>query len=215
MSVLRTKNHNSNDEQGRRRRIATVNNGLDTSAHLHPSSASNNNNLHSYSNSNSNNQGHSSFLSPAHVNQVPPNYKFAKSSPSNDSSSDDCRYNNSINSIPSSVVDLDETNSITEYCSTFRHSLQLEHEECMRLYENYSFHVIQLHPLLEEEIGNSSSSSSYKKARLAVKGIADARPSLQPNDVVLLRPLEPVFAQHDPCYGNNIMVVPQTGIICR
>jgi hypothetical protein len=78
------------------------------------------------------------------------------------------------------LVDLDETTSIKEYASTFRSAMRLEHEELMRSYEKYSlFHW----PL---------SGHDKNKAVIHIAGAADARPSLQISDVVLLRPVQPL-----------------------
>lgn len=78
------------------------------------------------------------------------------------------------------LADLDETTSIKEYASTFRSALRLEHEELMRTYEKYSlFHW----PLSGHE-------EKKNKAVIHIAGAADARPSLQIYDVVLLRPIQ-------------------------
>ena len=78
------------------------------------------------------------------------------------------------------LADLDETTSIKEYASTFRSALRLEHEELMRTYEKYSlFHW----PLSGHE-------EKKNKAVIHIAGSADARPSLQIYDVVLLRPIQ-------------------------
>lgn len=80
------------------------------------------------------------------------------------------------------MADLDETSSIKEYAATFRSALRLEHEELMRMYEKYSLFQWPLRRHVDDE----------KKAVIHVAGAADARPSLQVSDVVLLRPVQPL-----------------------
>jgi hypothetical protein len=80
-------------------------------------------------------------------------------------------------------ADLDETTSIKEYASTFRSALRLEHEELMRIYEKYSLFQWRL----------SRHEDGERMAVIHVAGAADARPSLQVNDIVLLRPVQPLI----------------------
>ena len=94
-------------------------------------------------------------------------------------------------------VDLDETSSVTEYCAVFEQALRFEYEEHLRLYELYSlYHVhIQLvnecpHPVMPGNNGRLVSQATvFRQAKLVVDGIADARPTLQVGDIVLLRPI--------------------------
>ncbi|KAL3827607.1 hypothetical protein ACHAXA_002104 [Cyclostephanos tholiformis] len=89
------------------------------------------------------------------------------------------------------LVDLDETTSIKEYASTFRSALRLEHEELMRIYEKYSLFQWPLRKHEDDE----------KMAVIHIAGAADARPSLQISDVVLLRPVQPLI--HFPPTTND------------
>jgi hypothetical protein len=104
-----------------------------------------------------------------------------------------------------SMVDLDETSSVTEYCSVFEQALRSEYEEHLRLYELYSlyhFHIELLdkhpHPVIPcqdyKEARQAAGSFVYKTARLVIDGISDARPTLQIGDIVLLRPI-PAYDQ--------------------
>ena len=79
-------------------------------------------------------------------------------------------------------ADLDETTSIKEYSSTFRGALRSENEERMRMYEKYSLLGWPLRRL------------DARKAVIHIRGICDARPSLQVGDIVLLRPIQPLVA---------------------
>jgi hypothetical protein len=100
--------------------------------------------------------------------------------------------------IEPAIVDLDETSSISEYSKMFECSLRLEYEEHLRLYELYSLYHVNIflvdacpHPDIPGQ-GNTKKSRTaivHKKARLFIDGIADARPTLQIGDIVLLRPI--------------------------
>ena len=83
---------------------------------------------------------------------------------------------------PFNQADLDETTSITEYASTFRDAIRLEHEEKMRLYEKYSLYKWPLKRFAKDA----------DKASIYVEGIADARLGIQVGDIVLLRPIQPL-----------------------
>ena len=98
---------------------------------------------------------------------------------------------------PSKVVDLDETDRVKEYTNTFRHTVKLEYEEKMRLYEHYSLYAHQIKAM------------TNKTAKILIPGIMDARPSLSISDIVLLRPLQPVMVpQYD--YHHNLRITPNT-----
>ncbi len=98
---------------------------------------------------------------------------------------------------PSKVVDLDETDRIKEYTNTFRHTVKLEYEERMRLYEHYSLYAHQIKAM------------TNKTAKILIPGIMDARPSLSISDIVLLRPLQPIMVpQYD--YHHQLRITPNT-----
>ena len=119
------------------------------------------------------------FFSPVPTHHVPPDLTFA------------LRPNAAMER-PFFEADLDETTSITEYATTFRSALRLEHEELMRLYEKYSLMHWQL------------SRFNDKCAVIHYVGIFDARPSLQVSDIVLLRPKKPVMGQSVNEYGRFV-----------
>ena len=99
---------------------------------------------------------------------------------------------------PSTVTDLDETDSIQEYGNTFRHTIKLEYEEQMRLYEHYSLYKHKL-----------KRANSANTARIFIHGIMDARPSLSIADIVLLRPLQPILvSQYN--YHHRMTTIPYT-----
>jgi hypothetical protein len=99
--------------------------------------------------------------------------------------------------VKTSLVDLDETSSISEYCGVFEQALRFEYEEHLRLYELYSLYHIYIDPMDEcphpmtpdHGLGHPK---IHRTARLVIDGIADARPTLQIGDIVLLRPI-PVY----------------------
>eukprot|EP00574_Skeletonema_japonicum_P011504 CAMPEP_0201717586 /NCGR_PEP_ID=MMETSP0593-20130828/3283_1 /ASSEMBLY_ACC=CAM_ASM_000672 /TAXON_ID=267983 /ORGANISM="Skeletonema japonicum, Strain CCMP2506" /LENGTH=1033 /DNA_ID=CAMNT_0048207681 /DNA_START=56 /DNA_END=3157 /DNA_ORIENTATION=- len=98
---------------------------------------------------------------------------------------------------PSKVVDLDETDIVKEYTNSFRHTVKLEYEERMRLYEHYSLYAHQIKAM------------TNKTAKILIPGIMDARPSLSIADIVLLRPLQPIMVpQYD--YHRNLRITPNT-----
>jgi len=107
------------------------------------------------------------YYSPSPVHRVPPDFQFALR--------DNAHYY-------FNQADLDETTSIQEYSSTFRGALRSENEERMRMYEKYSLLKWPLRRL------------DARKAVIHIKGICDARPSLQVADIVLLRPIQPLVA---------------------
>lgn len=108
---------------------------------------------------------------PFPVHRIPPDFSFALRD-----KSDRPIWNRNFDH-----ADLDETTSIDEYASTFRGALRLEHEEKMDMYEKYTLFRHGLH-----QVGEN-------KASLHVDGISDARPALKISDIVLLRPVQPLF----------------------
>ena len=95
------------------------------------------------------------------------------------------------------LVDLDETSSVTEYITVFKEALRYEYEEHLRLYESFSLYHVQLQPMEEcshpvipgPESDQLKHAVVHKTARIVIDGIADARPTLQIGDIVLLRPI--------------------------
>ena len=88
-------------------------------------------------------------------------------------------------------VDLDETTSVSEYCAVFERALRFEYEEHLRLYELYSLYHVHIEPVIEcpHPGGQLVPGAVFKQAKIVVDGIADARPTLQVGDIVLLRPI--------------------------
>eukprot|EP00970_Alexandrium_tamarense_P007488 scaffold1379_cov209-Alexandrium_tamarense.AAC.18 len=140
------------------------------------------------------------FFKPTLPRTVFPNLQFGLQSNSVQ------KYGENSKSAPPGVVDLDETTSITEYCSTFQHALRLEYEEHLRLYEHYSLYKMKVHPLEDAPPPGAPSISRHlamtSRARIFVDGISDARPSLQIGDIVLLRPIQPVINFYRGNYGE-------------
>jgi hypothetical protein len=140
------------------------------------------------------------FFKPTLPRTVFPNLQFGLQSNSVQ------KYGETSKSAPPGVVDLDETTSITEYCSTFQHALRLEYEEHLRLYEHYSLYKMKVHPLEDAPPPGAPSISRHlamtSRARIFVDGISDARPSLQIGDIVLLRPIQPVINFYRGNYGE-------------
>jgi len=127
--------------------------------------------------------GHTVFT-PNPQHQINPNLRFAL-------------HQSSILDIsPAHVADLDETDSIQEYGNAFRYTMKLEYEEQMRLYEHYSLYKQKLRPM------------TNNTARIFIHGIMDARLSIQPSDIVLLRPLQPIMVS--TYHHNRPTIVPNT-----
>jgi hypothetical protein len=87
------------------------------------------------------------------------------------------------------IVDLDETSSIAEYSKSFEHALRLEYEEHLRLYEQFCLYDVRIDPVDKAfHPGPPGLGFVSKVARIFMNGFADARPTLQIGDIVLLRP---------------------------
>ena len=118
--------------------------------------------------------------------QIAPNLRFALQSTSTE-----------VDVFPSKIADLDETDSIKEYVDSFHQTVKLEYEEQMRLYEHYSLYKHRVKTMTKNTV------------RIEVAGILDARPSLSIDDIVLLRPIQPVMVlQYN--YHNLVEPVPNT-----
>lgn len=134
---------------------------------------------------------HSEFLyMPTLAHTVAPNYKFALlDTPMLQAAQSKMEQ--------LGLVDLDETSSVTEYITVFKEALRLEYEEHLRLYETFSLYHVNLQPIEEcphpvipgPESDRFAQTVVYKTARIVIDGIADARPTLQIGDIVLLRPI--------------------------
>lgn len=123
---------------------------------------------------------------------VAPNFQFALR--------DNSMVQAAQQKIESAMVDLDETSSISEYSTTFEQALRLEYEEHLRLYELYSLYHVHIyptdgtvHPPFPDD-RRYTQTVVHQKARIFIDGIADARPTLQIGDIVLLRPI-PTYDQ--------------------
>ena len=128
--------------------------------------------------------GHGGIYEPNQPFPITPNLRFALQTTILDIS-------------PSKVADLDETDSLQEYADTFRHTVKLEYEEQMRLFEHYSLYQHQLKPM------------TNNTARILIPGILDARPSLSIADIVLLRPIQPIV-MYQPDYHGRLTFTPNT-----
>lgn len=135
--------------------------------------------------------GHRELYSPIAPNSIQPDLRFALRQ------STDLRF---APPVPPNVADLDETDSIKEYVDTFRHTMKIEYEEKLRLYEHYSLYRHQIRPMTNNTV------------RIFMQGILDATPSLSISDIVLLRPIYPIaIPQYSyGAYGRQLTHVQNT-----
>ncbi|KAL7516520.1 LOW QUALITY PROTEIN: hypothetical protein ACHAWX_001531, partial [Stephanocyclus meneghinianus] len=110
---------------------------------------------------------------------VNPNYQFAliKQNP---------MYEVSKQQNAPDIVDLDETSSTVEYSKSFEHALKIEYEEHLKLYEQFSLYDVRIDPVDKRFLPGLGFVT--KVAKISMNGFADARPTLQIGDIVLLRP---------------------------
>jgi hypothetical protein len=141
------------------------------------------------------------FVQPTLPHTVNPNYQFALR--------DNAMFQAAQEKMDF-IVDLDETSSIPEYSKMFAHSLQLEYEEHLRLYELYSLYHVNMR-LIDEcphpKNRGSFNTNVHKLAQLFIDGIADARPTLQIGDIVLLRPISALGQVHLEIESRIVRVV--------
>lgn len=133
--------------------------------------------------------GHRELYSPIPPNPIQPDLRFALN----------LHFAHKPAVLPN-VADLDETDSIQEYVDTFRHTMKIEYEEKMRLYEHYSLYKHQIRPMTNNTV------------RIFMQGILDATPSLSISDIVLLRPIYPIaIPQYSyGAYGRHLTHVQNT-----
>jgi hypothetical protein len=105
---------------------------------------------------------------------------------------------------------VDVASSRSEYVAIFRELLQVEYEMTRQLYETYQQFQAKIEPVqskMAKREGRTGLGSGV--ACLKIAGLADARPPLQPGDLVLIRPHQGIHLQAFPNAEINLVPFPQ------
>jgi hypothetical protein len=116
------------------------------------------------------------------------------------------------NSIEIPMVDM--ASSRNEYVAIFRELLQVEYDVTRHLFESYQQYHVKIEPApskMARREGRSGLDSGVSCLKIA--GLADARPPLQPGDIVLVRPHYDIPLHAFP--NNTVPPMGRVEVSCR